>query len=76
MLTNIQKKFLLDEFNITETDLRKMTVDEWREVRVKCFICESDETELDEMGAADISEKGIIAAAIADTKFKDIFTVN
>lgn len=72
MLTNEQKTFLKDEFGITSEKLEKMSKDEWKEVRFKCFIIESEETELDDEGCANITEKGILAAKLADVSYKNM----
>ena len=76
MLNNKQKQFLLEEFGIDDAQLQKITLDEWTELRFKCFYVESEETDLNDDGSCDISEKGIIASQVADVKFKELFSEN
>lgn len=73
MLNNKQKQFLLAEFGIDDVQLQKTTLEEWKEVRFKCFFIESEETDLNDDGSCDISDKGIIASQIADITFKELF---
>ncbi len=49
-----------------------MSLEEWKEVRLKCFDIEADGTELDEDGAGLMTEKGILAAEICDTAYKEM----
>ena len=72
MLNDEHFEMLKRKFDISKEQLKQMTKDEWKEVRVKCFEIEADETELDDDGAADITKFGILAAEIVDTKYSDM----
>ncbi len=69
-LSEIQLKLLEDEFGITSEQLQTLTKDEWTSIREKCFWLECNEVD-DNTG--DCSEKGEIAADIADVTFAKLF---
>lgn len=72
MLNEKHFDMLKSEFDISKEQLKQMSKDEWKEVRANCFDLESDETELDDDGAAEITDLGILAAEIVDTKYNDM----
>lgn len=73
MLNSKQKSFLLSEFGIDDNKLREMTPEEWKDIRFKCFSVECDETALsNDEETCDVTNKGTIAASIADIKYKDM----
>lgn len=74
MLNEKQLDFLKTEFNIDKEAIGKMTIEEWREIRIKCFELEGGEA-LDAAGedSTELSERGEIAASIVDTKYRQIF---
>lgn len=72
MLNEKHFEFLKRKLDISKEQLKQMTKEEWKEVRAYCFEIEADETELDDDGAADITDLGILAAEIVDTKYNDM----
>ena len=68
-LTTEQLEFLNKELNLTEEDIKGMDKEQWTDVREKCFMIEGDEAPEDD---APISERGSIAADIADITFKKL----
>lgn len=70
-LTEIQLRFLKDEFGLEKEDIEKMNVKQWFRVREKCFDIEVEET----VKADDdpLSERGEIAVRLADVKFSDLW---
>ena len=67
--------FLKNEFDVGKSDIEKMTVEQWKEIRLRCFEFEGDEA-LDsaESDSAELSERGEIAASIVNTKYKQLFS--
>lgn len=74
-LSAMQKDFLESELNITCEQIEKMNIDEWQEVRFKCYDIVLDEM-LDENDnynpSGDGSERCSIASSIMDTMYKDL----
>ncbi len=68
-LTKEQLEFLNRELNLTEENIKGMDKEQWTDIREKCFIIEGDEAPVD---ATPISERGRIAADIADITFKKL----
>ena len=72
MLNEKHFDMLKSEFDISKEQLKQMTKDDWKALRIKCFEIEADETELDDDGAADITDLGIMATEIVDTTYNDM----
>lgn len=88
---NISKEqldFLEKEFNLKESDIAKMDIDQWQEIRMKCFDIEVEEickTEYEPPISDDyiisdaddpISERGLLAVRIADLKYAKLMAPN
>ena len=70
MLSKEQIKFLNDEFDVSESNIEKMSKEEWVKIKKKSYDIMRDEM-LDENDDAieDISERGIIAESITDIEY-------
>ncbi len=74
-LSEKQLDFLKTEFGITKEDIGKMTADQWKEIREKCFNIEADELmDLGDDEEAEESERCKLATSIADIKFSQLET--
>lgn len=76
-LNDEQIEFLEKELNLTKADIEKMTKEEWKSVREKCFYIEADELLDMEYEGKDIdkeewTKRCQLAISIADTKFSDL----
>lgn len=75
MLNEKQLSFLKNEFDVGKSDIEKMTVEQWKEIRLRCFEFEGDEAlDAAESDSAELSERGEIAASIVNTKYKQLFS--
>ncbi len=68
MITEKAMKFLESEYGLKEEQLRKMDVNEWHYLRMKCF--DVERSEIGEDGKA--SEKGEAAANIVSLNYQYI----
>lgn len=68
-LTTEQLEFLNKELNLTEEEIVAMDKEQWMDIREKCFMIEGDEAPVD---ATPTSDRGRIAADIADITFKKL----
>lgn len=66
-LSKEQLEFLNLEFSITEKDMEDMTEEQWFSIREKSFLIEAEEVNEEGDG---ISERGEIAASIADVTYR------
>lgn len=75
-MTGLDRKqidFLENEFGISEEQVKNIkSIDEWAEIREKCFLFSFEECTLDDNDEIiDNTEKGYIALSIADTGYKE-----
>jgi hypothetical protein len=78
-LNEQQLNFLEKELNITKADIEKMSKEEWKGVREKCFFIEADELldlEADGSESDEETERCILATSIADIKFSMLKKLN
>ena len=68
-LTTEQLEFLNKELNLTEEKIKAMDKEQWTDVRGQCFDIEAEEVPDDD---TPISDRGRIAADIADITFKKL----
>ena len=74
MLNPKQIAFLNEQFGISEKDIKDISLEKWKEIRLKCFEIEGTEaTKIADKDTCMLSEFGEIAASIVDTKYKQIF---
>ncbi len=72
-LNEKQLDFLKTEFGLTKEDIGKMTADQWKEIREKCFYIEADELmDLEDDEEAEESERCKLATSIANIKFSQL----
>ena len=71
-LSKEQLDFLKKELNLDRSNVERMNVDQWHEVRMKCFDIETEEAGMvvDDRGV--ISERGEMAAYFVDYIFNEI----
>lgn len=76
-LTDRQLQFLQEEFGLTLEKIQGMTKQEWHQVREDCFDIEAaevvDDGDDEDPDTETISEKGEIAASVADVTYKVLF---
>ena len=72
-LSHKQLDFLKKEFSVTETDIKKMDIDKWTELREKCFEIEGAEAMDIPSDTCVLPDRGEIAASIVDTTYKALF---
>lgn len=74
MLNPNQIAFLKEQFGISEKDIKNISLEKWKEIRLKCFEIEGVEAmKIADKGTCILSDLGEIAASIVDTKYKQIF---
>lgn len=66
-----QLDFLKKEFGLDLSDLQRMDINQWHEVRLKCFDIETEEAGL-AMDSETLSDRGEIATSIVDDIFNKI----
>lgn len=66
--TEEQIEFIRREFGIERRGLENISREAWRKIREDCFSIECDETT-----SAGCSERGEMAADIADIRYKELF---
>lgn len=72
-LNEKQFEFLQTEFSLTKDDIDKITADEWKKIREKCFYIEADELMgMDDDEKAEESERCQLATSIANIKFSQL----
>lgn len=72
---NISKEqldFLKKEFDIQTSDIEKMDIEQWQDVRMRCFDIETEEAGLAGMDSETLSDRGEIATSLADLKFGEL----
>lgn len=74
MLNPNQIAFLKEQFGISEKDIKNISLEKWKEIRLKCFEIEGAEAmKIADKSTCILSDLGEIAASIVDTKYKQIF---
>lgn len=74
MLNPNQIAFLKEQFDISEKDIKNISLEEWKEIRLKCFEIEGAEAlKIADKDNCVLSDSGEIAASIVDTKYREIF---
>lgn len=72
-LNEKQLEFLDKELNISKEDIEKMSAEEWKDVREKCFYIEADELmDLEDTEDQEESERCQLATSIANLKFSEL----
>ncbi len=72
-LNEKQLDFLKTEIGLTKEHIGKMTADQWKEIREKCFYIEADELmDLEDDEEAEESERCKLATSIANIKFSQL----
>lgn len=72
-LTDKQIDFLEKEFETTLEDILSLGKEQWGRIREECFDIETEEA-LRLEGTEKESERELMAASIADTKFASLFS--
>lgn len=72
-LSGKQLEFLDKELNISKDDIEKMSAEEWKTVREKCFYIEADELmDMEDEENQEETERCRLATSIANIKFSDL----
>lgn len=73
MLNSDQIAFLKEQFDISEKDIKNISLQKWKEIRLKCFEIEGVEAmKIADENTCILSDLGEIAASIVDTTYKQI----
>lgn len=72
-LSEKQLEFLDKELNVSKEDIEKMSAEEWKAVREKCFYIEADELmDIEDEENQEESERCQLATSIANLKFSEL----
>ena len=74
MLSAEQKEFLSAEFNISESEIKNISLSRWKEIRLMCFDIEGSEALNLSSDTCILQKRGEIAASIVDTPYKSLFS--
>ncbi len=67
-----QRKFLSDNFSLSDNSIRTMTKEAWHKIKMECMVIEGTEYEKAESNNTDVSIKGKIAEQLVDLAFADL----